>query len=157
MRWESYCCLLPVPRASNSYQRPAVFTDSSAPKHSLKRENKEQNKVGGRRLDPGLRVQVRKQSPPPTWLWWGKAEGWRRRTRTGRGGGTELSWVTWHTHGVSSAPMAEPHCHSPLPSCTTPCFFHMPSASSRCSASHRPLRGHAQALLAGWSPSGPSW
>lgn len=67
----------------------------SAPKHLLKRENKEQNT--GCRLDPRARVQRRKRSPRPARLRRGKGEGRRHRTRPGCGGGTELSWGTWHT------------------------------------------------------------
>lgn len=91
MRWASYCCPLPVPRASNSYQWPALFANDLCTK-TLAKQRKQRAK---QRMS--ARVQRRKRSPRPARLRRGKGEGRRHRTRTGCGGGTELSWGTWHT------------------------------------------------------------
>lgn len=107
-----------MPRASNSYQRLAVLTAISAPKHALKRENKEQNK--GRWLDPGARAQRRTRSPRPAW---GKrrdggiAPGW---------GGRRHGALLGHLAPVPCCmafPMPEPQLLQPSPFPHHPLFL----------------------------------
>lgn len=159
MRWASYCCLLPVPRASNGYQWPALFANDLCTE-TLAKKRKQRAK---HRMSAGSQSKGAEEETEPS----------SRPAATGERGGTEAS----HPAGVRRRhrallgdlahiplcmgdplpPCLSLSCNSPLLSHTTSYFFHMPPASSRCSASRRPLPGHAEALLAGWSSSGPSW
>lgn len=117
MRWASYCCLLPVPRASNSHRRLAVFADDLCTKTVAKerKQTAKQRESAG----PQSKGAEEETEPLSRLAEMGEREGMeashldgvRRRHRALPGGpGTHAP-----LHGVSSAPVSGPQLSQPTP------------------------------------------